>query len=206
MSREEFLHRWDRMPELKFAELIDGVVYLPAPVSLEHGRFDSLIQFWGNCFVAQCPYCEVVANSTWLMLEGAPQPDLALRILPEHGGRSTTKGKFGSGAPELIAEVALSSRSYDLGPKMALYQRAGVREYVALLLEPCRIEWRFLRDGRYQLLRETDGVLQSKAFPGLWLDVEAFWSNDRKRLMATLRKGMKSPEFAAFLQRLKAKS
>lgn len=37
MGREEFISRWERMPELKFAELIDGVVYVPSPVSIPHG-------------------------------------------------------------------------------------------------------------------------------------------------------------------------
>jgi len=39
---KEFLERWDQLPELKFAELIDGVVYLPSAVSLPHGDFDRL--------------------------------------------------------------------------------------------------------------------------------------------------------------------
>jgi Uma2 family endonuclease len=41
LTVEEFLRRWEDLPELKNAELIDGVVYVPSPVSLDHGRFDT---------------------------------------------------------------------------------------------------------------------------------------------------------------------
>ena len=39
LSREEFLERWYRMPLLKNAELIDGVVYVPGPVSIGHSGY-----------------------------------------------------------------------------------------------------------------------------------------------------------------------
>jgi len=35
MNVAEFLSRWEDLPDLKNAELIDGVVYVPSPVSLE---------------------------------------------------------------------------------------------------------------------------------------------------------------------------
>jgi hypothetical protein len=35
MTVEEFLHRWEELPDLKNAELIDGVVHVPSPVSRE---------------------------------------------------------------------------------------------------------------------------------------------------------------------------
>ena len=43
MSRVEFLRRWEAMPQLKFAELIQGVVYMPSPLSLAHGEMDQNI-------------------------------------------------------------------------------------------------------------------------------------------------------------------
>jgi hypothetical protein len=68
------------------------------------------------------------------MLEDAPQPDADLRILPEYGGQSWGDGPYVAGAPESVAEISLSSASYDLGPKMELYRAAGVQEYLAVLL------------------------------------------------------------------------
>ena len=90
-------------------------------------------------------------------------------------------------------EVAASSRSYDLGPKLALYQRAEVPEYVAALVEEARIEWRVLEKGSYRLMpTDADGIFRSKAFPGLWLDSVAFWRKDGARLLDVLEQGLQS--------------
>src|SRR5205807_10478970 len=144
--------RWERMPELKNAELIDGVVYMPSPVSLIHGTFDSQFDFLLSYYAARTPGCKVVGNTTWMMLESAPQPDVALYILPEYGGRTRKQGEYAAGAPELATEVTSSTRTYDLGPKLALYQRAEVQEYVAAVLEGRRIEWRLFENGAYRLM------------------------------------------------------
>src|SRR5712692_1977608 len=85
LGRQEFLARWERMPALRFAELIDGVVYLPSPVSIEHARNDQLLQLWAGLYASRSTVVEALANGTWLMGESAPQPDVALRVRPEFG-------------------------------------------------------------------------------------------------------------------------
>lgn len=192
LSREEFLELWERMPGLKFAELIDGVVYMPSPLSHEHGRRDSQMQLLLGTYAARTRKCEVLSNATWLMLESAPQPDVALRYFPEFGGRTDMSDELASGAPELVVEIAKSSRSFDLGPKLALYQRAGVTEYVAVLVSERRVQWRMLEGGSYVLSSPTDGVFRSRVFPGLWLEETALWAGDTDRLLATLDEGLVS--------------
>ncbi len=54
------------------------------------------------------------------------------------------------GAPELVIEVARSSRSYDLNEKKAEYEQAGVLEYIVVELEPDRVHWFVRRDGRFE--------------------------------------------------------
>jgi len=182
LGREEFLARWELMPALRFAELIDGVVYLPSPVSIEHARNDQILQLWAGLYASRSALVEALANGTWLMGESAPQPDLALRVRPELGGQSHDAGKYPAGAPELVAEVSGSTRSYDLGPKLSLYAREGVREYLAVLLEERRLEWRVLREGRFELIPpDNSGIRRSIIFPGLWLDERAFWTKDNPR-------------------------
>lgn len=203
MSREEFLERWERMPELKNAELIDGVVYMPSPVSLIHATFDARFALLLSSYALRTPGCQSLANATWMMLESAPQPDMALRILPEYGGRTGQRDKFAAGAPEMAVEVTLSTRSYDLGPKLALYQRAGVQEYVAALLEEQRLEWRVLEGANYRLLPpDPDGIFRSRVFPGLWLDHGAFWSQDDTALVAVLERGLRTEDHALFVDAL----
>ena len=117
---------------------------------------------------------------------------------------STTDGYL-AGAPELIVEVARSSRSYDLNQKKADYERAGVREYVVVELDPDRIHWFIRRRKRFQVLRPgRDGIYRSEVFPGLWLDAEALFAEDLDRLMQVLDQGLATPEHAAFAAKLAA--
>jgi hypothetical protein len=200
LSREEFIELWEKMPDLKFAELIDGVVYMPSPLSSEHGDRDHLAQRWIGRYEDHTPVCRASANSSWLMRDSMPQPDLALRILTAFGGRTTVLGGLNDGVPELIVEICGTSRVIDLGPKLSLYERAGVDEYVALLVSEQRVEWRILTAGSYRLLRSDEGVFRSRVFPGLWLDEAAFWHYDLQRLYAVLDKGLRSEEHATFLK------
>lgn len=203
LTLDDFLARWERMPGLKFAELIDGVVHMPSPLSYEHGLQDNQMQLLLGLYAARTGVCKAVSNATWLMLESAPQPDIALRLLPKFGGKTTVPKKLAAGAPELVVEVCYSSRSFDLGPKLALYQRAGVAEYVAVLLEERRIEWRSLEAGSYRLFQPDDmGVLKSVMFPGLWLDERAFWADDSNRMLEVPEAGLASAECDAFLNRV----
>lgn len=204
MSRDEFLDRWERMPEVKNAELIDGVVYIPWPVSYAHGCANGFFTAVLATYWARTPGCQYLPKATWFMLDSSPQPDGALRILPEYGGQSGEMRGFASGSPELAAEVVMSSRSYDLGPKLALYQRAGVQEYAAALLEEERMEWRVLERGSYRLMQpDSEGVFRSQVFPGLWLDSAAFWAQDGARLWSALEQGLASEEHQRFMERLK---
>lgn len=190
------------MPALRFAELIDGVVYLPSPVSIEHGRAGHLLQLWADRYASRAEVAEVLANVTWLMLESAPQPDITVRLRPEYGRQSRDEGKYPAGAPEFVAEVSRSTRSYDLGPKLALYARAGVKEYLAVLLEEQRFEWRALREHGYELIApDSAGIRCSEVFPGLWLDEVAFWNNDIQGVLAVLERGLHSGEFSEYKQR-----
>jgi len=47
LTRAEFERRYEAMPELKKAELIEGVVHMPSPVRQRyHGRQHSHLNFW----------------------------------------------------------------------------------------------------------------------------------------------------------------
>lgn len=206
LSVRDFLHRWEAMPGLKFAELIDGVVYMPSPVTSKHGRTESRVVTWLGTYVAGTPICDTGSQSTWLMLASAPQPDCYLWIRPEYGGQSTISGKYHAGAPELAAEICLTSAAYDLGVKKTLYQAAGVCEYVATIVEQEEVRWHRLVNGVYELCQPTSkGVFRSQTFPGLWLDGPALWSFDLARLIGTVERGLQSAAHASFVKKLAAR-
>jgi Uma2 family endonuclease len=203
LTAREFLYRWDAMPELKHAELIDGIVFMASPVSFSHGDRHFNLGGWMWLYVDETPGCAAVTDSTWIMgPRDVPQPDIALRILPEYGGQSHHAGVYAGGAPELIIEISGSTSSRDLGVKLELYRRAGVREYLTILLKPARAIWRQLIEDRYEeIAPDADGILRSGVFPGLWLDPAAIWDSERS-LRTAVEQGTRSPEHAEFVRRL----
>ena len=204
LSSVEFLKRWEAMPELKQAELIEGVVYcMPSPVSISHGSSHRAMGFWLSLYLDATPGCDAGLETTWVMgPSSVPQPDIYLRMLPDYGGQSDESGAYGAGAPELVVEVSGSTLSRDLGAKLNLYRRAGVREYITVLLQPRQVIWRHLTRGRYQeLAPDEEGLLRSRSFPGLWLDPDALWAK-KKSIRTAVERGLKSPEHAAFVNRL----
>ena len=79
MSRHEFIERWEQIPELKNAELIEGVVYLASPVSHAHGSYEGLFTTWlGHYAYITGADVEINNNTTLLIGDSAFQPDVAL--------------------------------------------------------------------------------------------------------------------------------
>ena len=206
LTREEFLRRWEAMPDLNWAELIDGIVYMPSPVSKPHRDFHFLLGGWLASYVVATPGCEGGATGTWLTSkDGVPQPDLDLCIKPQHGGQSRVEGKYPAGAPELIVEVSHTTSHRDSGAKLRLYERSGVCEYLIVRPEKKQAVWRELIDGAYrEIAAGPDGILRSRVFPGLWLNEAALWNGDMSGLAATVQQGIVTAEHAAFVRRLES--
>jgi Uma2 family endonuclease len=133
LTRIEFERRYAAMPDAKKAELIEGTVYMPSPVTHSyHGNPHFNLIGWLAGYAASTPGVEGGDNSTLrLDMDNEPQPDTYLIILPQHGGqvRINSDGYI-VGAPELVAEVSASSVSIDLHAKLGAYRRNGVREYI----------------------------------------------------------------------------
>lgn len=206
LSRLEFERRYAASPNVKKAELIEGVVYMPSPVSQEeHGgpHFDMI--GWLGFYRACTPGVQGGDNSTIrLDLDNEPQPDAFLRILPEYGGQSRDSGKYVEGPPELIAEVAASSASYDLHDKLSVYRRNGVCEYLVWRVWDRSLDWFVLQGGRYKNLPLSSDV-RSQVFPGLWLDAGALLRGDLALVMAVLQQGLASPDHAEFVRQLESR-
>lgn len=206
LTRDEFERRYDAMPDLKKAELIEGVVYMPSPVRLrKHGQPHTRLGWWLTHYEVGTPGVGAADNtSIRLDLDNMPQPDAFLFILPECGGQARiSEDDYIEGAPELVAEVASSSASYDLHEKQSVYRRSSVLEYVVWRVLDQRLDWFVLRRGRYEpMALPADGVLRSKVFPGLWLDPPALLAGDLAKVLAVLQQGLQSPEHTDFVNRL----
>jgi Uma2 family endonuclease len=209
LTRAEFERRYDAMPGLKKAELIEGVVYVPSPVGFKgHSSPHFRLIGWLALYEAATPGVEGGDNgSIRLDLDNMPQPDAFLMVRPSHGGQAQiSDGDYVEGAPELIAEVASSSVSYDLHDKFRVYRRNGVREYLVWRVRDRAIDWFVLRDGAYERLPLQDGLYSSPTFPGLWLDVGALTRGDGAVVAAVLNQGLATPEHAAFAAGLAARA
>ena len=161
------------MPPETRAELIGGVVHImSSPLGNPHGETHATVMWLARPLPFRTPGVEVADNaSTALDDLGEPQPDALMRILPARGGQTHDLGNYIGGAPELVVEVAASSRSIDLGAKLADYERAGVLEYLVVTLDPDDVFWHVRRDDRLvRVPPDADGLYRSGVFPGLWLD------------------------------------
>ena len=207
LTRDEFLRRWDAMPDLKHAELIGGVVHMASPVSNPHGSPHMRLAFWLGLYGMHTPSIDGNANTTWLMSgDDVPQPDLAMRILPECRGQSHDEGDYPAGAPELVVEISHATTSKDAGEKLRLYERCGVREYLIAQTAKRRIVWRELMDGKYrEIAPDADGVLRSRVFPGLWLDPDALWNGGFAGVAVAVQQGVATSEHEAFVRELETR-
>ena len=204
LDQPTFHTLYEAMPPGTRAELIDGVVFMPSPVSPAHGRAHIPVIVWLDYYAENTPGVEVLDNTTTILgWKSETQPDAMLRMLPECGGHTRDEKRVIRGAPEMVVEVSKATRYVDLGPKLTDYERGGVLEYVVRALEPDELFW-FEQDQGVLDQRPipSDGVYRSATFPGLWLDTQALLNGDRRRLRAVLDLGCATPEHAAFVARL----
>lgn len=206
LTRDEFERRYDAMPEVKKAELIEGKVYMPSPVrfnshSAPHGK----IAGWLISYSAFTPGVLMGDNATVrLDEENDPQPDALMRIDESLGGQTTINADdYVEGGPELAVEVTASSATYDLREKKEAYRRNGVQEYIVWSIYDQQLQWLRLEDGQYVSLNpDDDGVIRSRVFPGLWLDVDSLLKDDMAKVLAVLQQGLASSEHSDFVKRL----
>ncbi|QDU27429.1 hypothetical protein ETAA8_25160 [Anatilimnocola aggregata] len=209
LTRDEFERRYSVAPSHIRAELVEGIVYVMGPPvseqyhAIPHGDFVT----WMGVYKIYTPGVQLYDNATVrLDSDNEFQPDAALRILPEFGGQSRTRDNFIDGAPELVAEIAASSASYDLGEKLKVYRRAGVREYVVWRTWDGAIDWFSLQAGQYvPQSPDQQGLHKSEVFPGLWLDPAAMLAGNGVRVIEVLQQGLATAEHAKFVTDLATK-
>jgi Uma2 family endonuclease len=204
LTREEFERRYNAMPHVKKAELIEGRVYMPSAVKRSHGDAHADMITWLGMYRVATPGVRLSDNATVRIdEENEPQPDALLRIESEEGTCQISEDDYIEGAPELIVEVAASSASYDLHEKLNTYQRNGVQEYLVWQLYEHRLDWFELRESEYVVLQsDADGIIHSRVFPGLHLAVDALLAGDMAKVIAVLQQGLQTEEHTVFVQHL----
>ncbi len=209
LTRSEFEQRYEAMPEVKKAELIEGVVYMGSPVRhRKHGRPHTYISAWLSNYHFATPGTDISDNCTVRLDEdNAPQPDLFLRIEEDCDGQSRiSDDDYLEGAPELVVEIAASSASYDLHDKLKVYRRTGVKEYLVWRVSDKELDWFRLNKGRYlKVSPDANGIIASSIFPGLRLAVNALLKGEMAEVLKALQQGLETREHTAFVAALQEK-
>ena len=208
MDREAFHELYGLTPETFKAELIDGEVHVASPVSARHGAPHANLIGWMFIYMSETPDVEVYDNTTSVLDgESETQPDAAMRILEACGGQTRVDADgYIRGAPELVVEVAQSTASIDLGKKKTAYEKAGVREYLVASLKEKTAHWFARRTAGFEPIAATrNGILRSECFPGLWLAERDFFESRIGIFIEKLRRGLASPEHAAFVAELNSR-
>ena len=188
LTRAEFHRRYCERPDIKKAELVEGVVYVASPLRFDlHAEPDAWAVGWLTAYCARHPEARVGGNATVLLdADNEVQPDVCL-WRAEPGGPHLTEDHYVEGAPQLVVEVAASSASYDLHDKMRAYRRNGVLEYVVWRTLDEAVDWFRLDEGEYVRVEpDARGVIESQVFPGLRLHVTKLLAGDLAGVLAEL--------------------
>lgn len=204
LTRIEFERRYHAMPQVKKAELIEGIVYMASPLRLrKHGEPHARIMTWLGTYWAATPGVGLADNTTVrLDTDNEPQPDALLRI--ERGGQSyISDDDYVEGAPELIVEIAASTASIDLHDKLNVYRRNQVQEYLVWRVYDQQFDWFRLQEGDYiQLEPNENGIICSEIFPGLWLKQSALLAGDLAKVLEIVQQGIATTEHQMFVKSL----
>ncbi|HEY2250245.1 MAG TPA: Uma2 family endonuclease [Planctomycetaceae bacterium] len=207
LTRSEFERRYNAMPELKKAELVEGVVFVGSPVRSDvHGGPHADMVTWLGTYRAMTPGTSINDNATSILdPDNEFQPDASLGIDGAFGGQSRVNDRgYIEGAPEFVAEVAASSASIDLNAKFEVYRRNKVREYLVWRTLDAQFDWFVLRGGEFERMSpDAEGLFRSEVFPGLWLDPAALLRGDMATVLKRLQHGLATPEHVAFAEKMK---
>jgi Uma2 family endonuclease len=208
LTQIEFERRYHAAPEVKKAQLVEGIVFMPSPVRFPHHSAPHLkLGMWIGAYSVDTAGTAAGSDPTIrLDSDNEFQPDLAMCILPEAGGRSRfSDDGYVEGGPEIVAEVAASSAAIDMHAKRQVYRRNQVQEYLVWLTEESRIVWWSLTEGEYvELKPDNTGVIKSVVFPGLRLNVKAMLAGNFGAVISTLREGMATEDYRTFAASLNA--
>lgn len=191
LDRAEFERRYTATPNVKKAELIEGVVYVASPLRFTpHAKPHGDLIGWLWTYKTAVGGIELgVEPTVRLDNDNEPQPDVVLFRVD--GNAQIDDDGYIAGAPELIVEIAASTVSYDVHDKKRVYQRNGVKEYIVWRTFDQQIDWFVLEDSKYiEMKPDAEGIIRSVEFTGLWLNVEALLARDMQQVLRTLNEGI----------------
>jgi hypothetical protein len=209
LTREEFHRRYESMPRIPRAELIEKVVYVQSSSEARETEPSTFkLVGWLGMYGSHTFGVEGACNTT-LRLDSRNelQPNALVIVRPEYGGQvQIDADDFVAGAPELIADVVSNGAGRMLSAKLRAFRRNQVREYVVWRVLERVVDWFVLDGADYLSLPMDNGIYRSRVFPGLWLDVQALLNGDLRKIFEVVQQGVASEEHQRFVERLEQRA
>ncbi len=170
------------------ADLIDGVIYMASPDSLNSFRLSKWLIALLDDYVLELDLGEIfgIRIAFRLDVRQSPEPDIGFvmksRLNLAHEG-------YFDGPPDAAFEiVSPESIHRDYHKKRRQYEKYGVREYWIIdQLEETMTLLRLNKRGKYQEVRAKDGNYYSEIIDGFWLDPKWLWHSPRPRKADVLK-------------------
>jgi Uma2 family endonuclease len=171
------------------AEWVDGKLIAMSPPTSRHQELVIFLASSLRMFAEAHDLGTVIAAPFLMRLEPRPsgrEPDV-LFVAAANLERLTEK--YLDGPADLVIEIiSPESRARDRGEKFYEYEAARIPEY--WLLDPERKQAEFYRldeNGIYQPALPAEGVYESRALPGLELQVSWLWQEPLPKLLSVLK-------------------
>lgn len=157
------------------ADLIDGVIYMASPESIDHNRLVVWLGMMLDYYAEHRDWGTVTINKVAYRLTPttAPEPDLAF-VKKERLG--ILRGGYVDGAPDLAVEfVSPESVDRDYQLKRAAYESAGVSEYWIIDFDERRAFFLVNSPKGFTEAPVHDHIYESSVLPGFKLDIRWLW-------------------------------
>jgi len=177
------------------ADLIDGVIYMASPDSLNSYRLSKWLISITDDYVTELDLGEIfgIRIAFRLDLRQSPEPDIG--FVSKSRLHLAREGYF-DGPPDAAFEiVSPESIERDYFKKRLQYETYGVREYWIIdQLEESVTLLRLNKRGKYREVSPKDGILSSEAIDGFWLDPNWLWQSPRPRKAKILKQLLESKQ------------
>lgn len=169
------------------ADLIDGVIYMASPESIDGHRLFQWLYILLVDFAEEKNLGEIFGSRVAFRLEEtqSPEPDVAFVVKAR---LDLARKGFFDGPPDAAFEiVSPDSSERDYHKKRRQYEKYRVREYWIIdEMEETVTLLRLNKRGKFQEVRAKDGIYHSEVIEGFWLDPNWLWQSPRPRKSVVL--------------------
>lgn len=164
------------------ADLINGVIYMASPESIEDNDLGGWLYAIIRNYIEEFELGKVYYTRVAYRIndKNGPEPDVG--FVSKTRLDQLERGHV-EGPPDVAVEiVSPDSVHRDYVLKRGLYERSGVKEY--WIIDPDERRTTFLRRvrGKFREVAVKDSIFHSQALPDFWLDVRWLWAKPLPRV------------------------